>query len=82
MRNSAVSVLSHALGVAGMPPDDAKSIALRLAAEGRRATRGVPDGAAFLVTKAALHSAGLPAAAAKVLAIALGQSGYRIEGEQ
>lgn len=79
MRRSALGVLAYALWLAGMQRLDAKAVALRLAAEGHRATRGGADGPAFAATEAALESAGVPAQEANALAVALGQRGYLIE---
>lgn len=80
MPKAVVGALAHVLCQAGVPREDAVDLALRLAAEGYRASRGLVDGPAFLTAEESLRSAGLTVKAANAIAIALGQRGYRIIG--
>lgn len=82
MRTTTVAGLAHLLWHAGMSHEDAKDAALRLAAEGHYATRGLADAPAFVVTERLLRSAGVPDEEAAALAIALGQQGYRIVAQR
>lgn len=81
MQTYTVGFVARVLWVAGMSVDGARVIALHLAAEGHHLTRGTADAPAHSVTEAALQTAGLTPVAAKAMAVALGQRGFKIAAD-
>lgn len=71
---------AHALWLSGLPPMDAKAVALRLVSEGYGIARGLADGAAAETASVVLQTAaGVSEGMAAMLAIAMGQRGFIVE---